>query len=256
MATTWCTHSQLADVEPNQSELLRSVSTCITSFQRTEKKVQQLRLERCQQIRSEVPLPSQRTSHPPALPSQRTTPPFRGLSPRVAGPSHVIVTTLRCFAGWVQLLRRTATELIRAVVPFTRRPRRLSLPGPPLPASDPSHVRRQHVGSAAFAAVQLAPRAGAQEPWTTEKAMPNGAEDLPNARAGFDDSCYMNHGTPSTGTAGEASKCATLTNAWTTGNTSCMRPPRSPSRAALARTAAFVPCAMNACSHKRTMHRP
>ena len=50
----WRTASQLADVEPNPSDLLRSVSTCITSFQRTEKKVQQLRLERCQQIRAEV----------------------------------------------------------------------------------------------------------------------------------------------------------------------------------------------------------
>ena len=152
-------------------------------------------------------------------------------------------------------------EPIHAIVPSTRRPHRLNQPDPPLLVSNPSHVPRQRAGSAAFAAVLLvavllAPRVSGQEPWTTKKFMPKGAEDLQNACAGFDHFYYMYHGTPSTSNAGEVSKYATLTDVWTTGNTSRMRPPRWPSRAALTRTEAFDPCAMNACSQERTIHRP
>ncbi len=66
----------------------------------------------------------------------------------------------------------------------------------------------------------------------TKRAMPKGAEDLQNARAGFDHFYYMYHGTPSSN-AGAASTYTTLTDVWTTGNnTSRMRPPRWPSRSA------------------------
>ncbi len=116
-------------------------------------------------------------------------------------------------------------------MPSTRHPLRPQQPDAPLLDSTPSHVPRQRAGSAAFAAALLAPRAGAQEPWTTQTAMPKGAEDLKNARAGFDHFCYMYHGTPSTSNAGAVSKYATLTDVWTAGNnTSRMRPPRLPSR--------------------------
>ncbi len=122
-------------------------------------------------------------------------------------------------------------------MPSTRHPHRLHQPDIPLLDSTPSLVRRQRTGSAAFAAALsnaalCAPRAGAQEPWTTKSAMPKGAEDLQNACAGFEHFCYMYHGTLSTSNAGAASKYATLTDVWTAGNTSRMRPPRWPSRSA------------------------
>jgi hypothetical protein len=119
-------------------------------------------------------------------------------------------------------------EPIHAIVPSTRHPHRPHQPDPPLLDSNPSHARRQRAGSAAFAAALCAPRAGAQEPWTTKRAMPKGAEDLQNARAGFDHFCYMYHGTPSASNARAASKYATLTDVWTAGNTSRTRPPRWP----------------------------
>ena len=119
------------------------------------------------------------------------------------------------------MLRRTATELIHAIVPSTRRPHCPHQPDAPLLDSNPSHVRRQRAGSAAFAAVLLAaallvPRVSAQEPWTTKKFMPRGNEDTQNSCIGFGDMYYNIHGSPPAN-GGELSKYNTLADAWTTG---------------------------------------